>query len=262
MTLLIIDADHISHRAAASCQPTKAKSYQEEEHVALSRAKGIIEGLAYTYNNPTMEFYIAGENNWRKEFYPEYKANRAQQERPAHLDAVREMLVTEYSASVVNDMEVDDMCGIRMTQEEWQYKELQDYRGKVVCVSLDKDLLQVPGYHYSWEISGTTSTGTKWVKPAQEILVSPLDGLRRFYKQVVLGDQSDNIPGFDGKFRSSMPKFIQALVEPIDYMTEEIDMYQHCAKLYLEAGNSTDNMVRNAKLLYVMRKHDERWTIP
>jgi hypothetical protein len=32
-------------------------------------------------------------------------------------------------------------------------------------------------------------------------MVSPLEGLRNFYFQLIMGDKTDNIPGYDGKMR-------------------------------------------------------------
>jgi hypothetical protein len=252
MTLLIVDADHISHRAAASCEPTKAKPFTADKEIALSRCRSMVDNLRQRYNDPEMEFHISGEGNWRYEVYPEYKANRKNTARPTWLNDVREFMVVEYKASITNEMEVDDICGIRLTQE-------RDRPEKVVCASLDKDLLQLPGYHYSWEISGTTSTGKTWVREESEVLITPLDGLRRFYCQVIQGDQADHIPAFDGKYRSSTPLFVQALLNPIMEMKEEKEMYDHCVEVY---QGDTETMHRNAQVLYIMKDYNDKWLPP
>jgi hypothetical protein len=222
----------------------------------------MVENLKRRYNDPEMEFHISGEGNWRYDVYPEYKANRKSMTRPTWLDAVREFMVLEYKASITNDMEVDDICGIRLTQE-------RERPEKVVCASLDKDLLQLPGYHYSWEISGTTSTGKTWVREESEVLITPLDGLRRFYGQVIQGDSADHIPAFDGKFRSSTPQFVQRLLNPLQEMTEEKEMYEYCLSVYEdECGNPMrfeeikQIMHRNASVLYIMKDYNDKWTPP
>lgn len=123
---------------------------------------------------------------------------------------------------------------------------------QVICVSNDKDLLQLPGWHYNFVNKTMT-------------LVSPLDGLRTFYKQLILGDKTDNIPGFDGKLRSECPKFIGKLQEPIDEMTEEIDMYNHVFSVYFDWQGNDDIetiMHRNAQLLYILKEEDKFWTPP
>jgi 5'-3' exonuclease len=113
---LIIDGDHISYRAASSCEPTKAKPYLEELEYALGRAEDIMQRIMYETNATSYELYIAGEGNWRLEIYPEYKANRKDKPKPTWLEEVREYLITKWKAEIVNGKEVDDMCGIRMTQ--------------------------------------------------------------------------------------------------------------------------------------------------
>lgn len=118
---------------------------------------------------------------------------------------------------------------------------------QVICVSNDKDLLQLPGWHYNFVNKTMT-------------LVSPLDGLRTFYKQLILGDKTDNIPGFDGKLRSECPKFIAKLQEPIDEMTDEVDMYEYVKQIY---QNESDVVLhRNAKLLYILKNEEEYWHPP
>lgn len=259
---LIIDADHLVYRAAGSCEPTKAKPYRESPEQAIWRVEDIIAGIAIDLNSQDWEFYIGGENNWRKIFYPEYKANRKDVRIPEYNELVREHLVLKYKAEIVNDKEVDDACGIRLTQEG----------DNGVCVSLDKDLLTVPGNHWNF------------VK-RKKYLISPLDGLRNFYGQLITGDASDNIPGFDGKIRSPTRKtedgykyaiFLEKLLEPLEEMAEERQMYSYVKRLYEEAilslpgaHHSTAGSVdvlpvlhRNAKLLYIWRKEDDSWQIP
>lgn len=205
----------------------------------------MIERICLATNSSEIECYIGGSDNFRYKIYPEYKANRTK-EKPHYLEACREMLVTQYKATVVNGMETDDALGIAQTK----------YDGNSRICSLDKDLLQIPGLHFNW-VTGISR------------LVSPLDGLRTYYKQLILGDRTDNIPGYDGKLRSECPKFIAKLQEPIDEMTEEIDMYKHVCQVYVDScvGNQESDyalkdMHRNAQLLYILKEEDKFWTPP
>lgn len=149
------------------------------------------------------------------------------------------MLVTEYKATVVNNYETDDALGIAQTK----------YDGNSRIVSLDKDLLQCPGWHY------------QWVNPL-EILISPLDGLRRLYKQAILGDKTDNIKGFDGALRSQCPKFVEKIQAPLDEMTNEKEMYDFVLQVYLNANNTQEALDINMQLLYILREENKYWTRP
>lgn len=255
---IIIDGDHISYRSAASCSPTKNKPHQEGLEEAIWRAESMYRQIQLDLNSDDCELYISGEGNWRYAIFPEYKANRKDQVKPLWLQEVREHLLLKYKAEIVNDKEVDDICGIRLTQEA-----LQGNADTTICASLDKDLLTVPGWHYSWETRGAT-----WVKPAKRVLVSPYDALRNFYKQVITGDGADGVPAFDGKMRSATPQFVQKLLDPLDSMTEEYIMWQYVLDVYeehrlpQEDWEYADRAVRNASVLHIQTSEGSMWQPP
>ena len=133
--------------------------------------------------------FLSGENNFRYDIYPEYKANRPKQ-KPRHLKALKEYLVEKYGAQVSDGCEADDLLGIE--QCRWLNYTDGSKSSTIIC-SLDKDLRMIPGNHYSFEISGTSSKGQPWVRPAERCVVEPFDGLRHFYLQCLIGDTADNI---------------------------------------------------------------------
>jgi len=235
--LLIIDSDHLTYRNAASCEPTKTRLDRAELHIAISRMEWSINNIFEKTGSDKYEMYIGGDNNFRKEIYPLYKANRANMKKPMWLEDCREHLMVKWGAKIINGMEVDDMCGIRMSCV---------HSIAPICVSLDKDLLQIPGRHYNFVNDEHT-------------IVSELEGMRRFYKQIILGDLSDNIPGYDGKYRDKVPKFIKAMQDPLDSLEEEVEMYEHVCAVY---GGDTERVDLHAQLLYVLRKEEQHWQNP
>lgn len=239
MTLALIDGDLICYRCAASAE-------HEEVDTAESRAQVLLERLLHEVNASDYELYIGGGNNYRYKLYPEYKGNRTQP-KPKWLQEVREFLVKQYKAQIVNDIEVDDRLGIQQTKYQLD---------SIIC-SLDKDLLQIPGRHYSWEIQGTSSIGNVWTRPAELKFVSPFDGIRTFYKQLILGDQSDNIPGFDGTLRNKVPKFVEKLQEPINSMFDEGEMYEYVKSIFKIEGIDTF-----AQLLWILKEEEGFWKPP
>ena len=239
MTLALIDGDLICYRCAASAE-------HEELDVAESRAHLLLDRILHETNALDYELYIAGSNNFRYKLYPEYKGNRTQP-KPRWLQEVREYLVKQCKAQIVNDIEVDDKLGIQQTKYQLE---------SIIC-SLDKDLLQIPGRHFSWEIQGTSSTGKVWTRPAGVRFISPFDGTRIFYKQLLLGDQSDNIPGFDGKLRNTTPKFVAALQEPINSMFDEFEMYE-----YVKSQFKIDGIDTFAQLLWILKEEEGFWKVP
>jgi 5'-3' exonuclease len=147
----------------------------EDFNIAAWRMSDLIERTLDATKATSFQCYLTAskdETVFRKKTYPEYKQNR-KAPRPKHYDALREFLVTEWKAKMVSYMEADDAIGIDSSS------------GNCVVVSIDKDLLQIPGLHYNF------------VKETfQE--VTPIEGTRFFYKQCLTGDVADNVKGIAG----------------------------------------------------------------
>lgn len=149
----------------------------ESEEVAIKNLKNIIQGITGTLCLEDVfkgEFYLTGPTNFRNYIavQKEYKGNRVQL-KPKHYKALRSYLIDKCGAKVSHDQEADDELGI----EADKYPD-----GKVVIVSNDKDLDQVVGYHYNWV--------TK-----EQYYIDDEQAIRLFYKQLLMGDAVDNIPG-------------------------------------------------------------------
>ena len=244
--ICLLDADIIAYRCSASAE-------KEPLYVALSRMDELIKRILYENNTEDYQCFLGGEGNWRTAIYPEYKANRKDTPRPQWLKDCKNYLRESYKATSEDGLEADDLLGIYATE----------YGLDSVICSIDKDLLQIPGNHYQWEISGTGPSGKQWIKPAYMGITSPLQGLRRFYGQVISGDGTDNVPSFDGKIRNSIPKFVEAYIQHLDDMQEEEEMYSFCYDLY--DGDVADNkftLHTNAQVLYVLKEREVFWKPP
>jgi hypothetical protein len=234
--LALIDGDSIAYRAAASCEPTKTKLERERLEFALGRCNDTIHKILYDTNAPLYELYIGGGPNFRHLIDPNYKANRSEMIRPEHLEQVREYMVTKWKAKVVEGIEAEDAVGIAA------YSCAEDF---IIC-HIDKDLNQYPGWHYNFVTHET-------------YYVTPLQGWRSFYTQLILGDRVDNIPGFDGKMRPKPPKFLQPYIDQINEAQSTEAMYQIVHSIY-ELGDEA--LLRNGQLLYLQKEPDDTWSPP
>jgi DNA polymerase-1 len=238
-TLALLDADIIAFRCSASAE-------NDPQEIAEIRCDELIRKILHDTNSLHYKTFLTGTDNFRKKLFPEYKANRKDKPRPKWLQACRDHLVKYWHAEIVDGKEADDALGIEQTAHELD---------SVIC-SIDKDLLQIPGFHYNF------------VKQ-EEKFISPFDGMRNFYKQLITGDSADNIPAFDGKLRNSIPKFVQKLLDPLDEMIEELDMYNYAYKVWEEEfGNPLgfkhleERLHTHASLLYIWRKENDKWIKP
>ena len=238
MTVALIDADLVAYRCAASCEKREKGELiaLDPVEIAIARADTLIHDILYGTQADEYRAFLSGKNNFRYKINPNYKANRRDTPKPEHLDACREFLATEWKASVTEGYEADDALGINQTDNT------------IIC-SLDKDLRMIPGKHYSWQIEGTSVNGKKWIREASLTEVSPIDGLRTFYKQMLIGDTSDNITGIRGIGEVKAAKLI-------DHLTTEESMFGEVYRMY----SDDTRFYMNADCLWVLQKEDTQYS--
>jgi 5'-3' exonuclease len=118
-----------------------------------------------------------------------------------------------------------------------QVKSFSKTDDTIIC-SIDKDLLQIPGRHFNF-VKGTS----------QE--VSELEGLRHFYKQLLIGDTSDNVFCVRGIGPVKAGKLL-------DHINDPSLMYEIVSSQY----DSIDRMHMNAKVLWIRQKENQIWEPP
>lgn len=225
----LIDGDIVCYRCAAATE-------NDTEDIARWQAGEMMRRILHETNAMRYQCFISGSDNFRYAVYPQYKANRKDLPKPRHLQAVREHLVVEWQSVIANGVEADDLLGIAQCAE---------HDGDTVICSIDKDLLMIPGRHYNF------------VKQESRH-VSPLEGIRHFYGQLIMGDRSDNIPGYDSKMRVKIPKFLEHHFQLLDEMTEEYDMFEYVRDMY----EDKEQMIVNGKVLWIMRREGDFWQPP
>jgi len=227
MTTALIDADIVAYRCAAA-------SEKEPYDVALLRADELMRRIIQETESDTYKAFLTGSDNYRYKYNPEYKANRKDTPRPVHLQAVREFLCTEWNASVEDGQEADDAMGIYQTT----------YPDTIIC-SIDKDLLMIPGEHYDF------------VKNIRRDIYH-IPAIRHFYWQLIMGDRTDNVFGFDGIARQKVPKKLEPIMEQLESFDDEFDMCKFVRELY----NDDDTLVKNGICLWIRRQEGEIWVPP
>lgn len=242
--ICLIDGDIIAYRCAASCE--KQGVVTEDLGVAQGRANELLRRIVDT-NSPEQDFVVvlSGGTNFRKTINPDYKANRKDQVEPRWLKETKQFLVDNWGAEVTHNIEADDRLAILQTQHG---------DNSIIC-TLDKDLRQVPGWHYSWEISGTSVNGLQWVRPEEKLFVSPQEGLFNFYWQLIMGDATDNVFGFDGKARQKVPKFLEPWYYEMQTMSSELELLDFVRDKY----NDDERLLMNGVCLWVQREEGQDW---
>lgn len=226
---LLIDGDLVAFRCAATAE-------QEECSIAIARTNEFMEKLLAETSATEYETFLSGSKNFRYTIFPEYKANRIGKYRPRWEKECKNFLREEWQAHSEETLEADDLLAIRQT-------ELKDT--SIIC-SIDKDLKQVPGWHYHWE---QTRLG-KVVAEAKLFYVNEHEALLHFYTQLIIGDTADGIKGVVGAGKKAA-----AVLE--NCVTEE-EMFNIVREMY----SCDEEMLMNGQVLYMLRERDKLWEFP
>ena len=213
---VLIDGDIVYYRCAAV-------SENEEVDAATYRCDELIRRIIHDTHSTEYQVFINGTDNFRFAVDSEYKAHRKDVPKPKWLEQCREHIVTHWQTTMSNGIETDDELGLAATFM-WENDE------PFIIASLDKDLLQLPGKHFNF------------VKN-EFVFISPQDGLRNFYKQMLIGDPADNIKGVTGIGKVKAGR-------AIDPLYEEKDMYELVLSLY----SDEERFKRTAQLLWILKQ--------
>lgn len=211
----LIDADIVAYRVACTLSDDDAEDY------AYARAEDLIDQILVNTEATEYHLYLTGKDNYRYSLYPEYKAHRPK-EKPFWLEKVRQYLIANFNAEVVNGQEADDALGIAQTEDT------------IIC-SIDKDLLMIPGRHYNF------------VKD-EFIEVDHYGAMVHFYMQCLTGDRADNIKGIPG-----------IGIKKAERILAECYTEQQFFTAVREAYSNDEEFLMNGRVLWIRRKPNEDW---
>lgn len=204
----------------------------------LYLVKQSIETILEKTQADSYQIYIKGTGNFREEISKTrvYKGNRDVTHRPKYETQIREYLQKYWNAEAIDGMEVDDMVCIQQ----------QHSRNNHIICTIDKDLDQVPGWHFNYH------TGEKYWVDADQAMIN-------FYVQLLSGDFSDNVEGLPGVG----PKIAIKILEECN-ITDK-DLYQKCLEAYQERlgkRKGKQRLIEMANLIYLKRSTDDKWNPP
>lgn len=201
-----------------------------------------------------------------------YKGHREGNARD-NVDLVKQYYAKRFGAEWCEGYEADDA----MSMVQWD--DLKDWykicnndemavaqQANTVIASRDKDLDTVPGWHYKWWLRNTQKDRhgddiPPWqreVEKGDTYWVTKIEALRNFYKQLLMGDTADNIPGIYGVGEKS------AWIKQLDQMDEEEDMFEHVEEKYNKHYRNYGRqfMIENGQLLWMWRRIGDDWIPP
>ncbi len=183
--LAALDGDILLYRAA---------HYADAEGV--DALEGRIEADLEVWTPPGCDKLIVmlsddRANIFRKKFWPSYKEHRNAVKKPDCLGIAVEILKERVEWKFVPTLEADDLLGIMTSM------------GSAVCVTTDKDLRQVSGWHWNPDRNMDAPR-----------FIDPIQGSRWFHTQWVSGDTTDHFPGIPGLGPAKTAKLVLDQLDP------------------------------------------------
>ena len=175
---VLIDADILTYKLGFALEG-------EPKFFVKSKLDKYIKDMLEDTGCKEYQLYLTGKNNFRHTVTDSYKANRKDSPKPKYYAKIRELMVRDWGAEVIDGMEADDKLGLEQTEH-------------TMIASIDKDLLIVSGWHFN-------------LNSREKKLVTDEEGDRFFYKQMLMGDNVDNIKAIKGIGTKTADKLLDAI---------------------------------------------------
>lgn len=174
---LLFDADIIAFKAAAATeQPINwgdgiwtLHGYEQD---VIDHAMSYMQSVADKLDTQDVLLFLTGANNWRKDILPSYKSNRKDTRKPLMLPFIRQFMVDNLGATIVDTFEADDLLGIEATSTD-----------DCIIVSEDKDLKTIPAMVYNPQ------------KDDAPVLIPEFTAAWNHMFQTLTGDSTDGYSG-------------------------------------------------------------------
>lgn len=183
--LIVFDCESFLFKSAVACKTLRQSKedpyiYQEcyDLRQGIDFFNKTIDSLKSRLASNDIVMVVGDNNNWRKEYYPDYKANRNKEKDPTMVPIIKKYIYDNYDVVSLPNLEADDTCRIINEDDT-------NYPTRKVLVSIDKDFKTFPCELYN---------------PDKDTLqvINKDEAEYNLKLQVLMGDKSDNYPGVKG----------------------------------------------------------------
>ncbi len=227
---LVIDADIILYQSAVGAQEVIAWDDENKTiNADINKAKNTFRKTIKEYQKFTgvdpFVLCFTSPTNFRKQIWPEYKANRSAADRPVLLKPLKDWAFEVYPCMMVDQLEADDLLGIMATK----------HPGEVIICSMDKDLKGTPGKLMKVGVKGK-----------HEMLEISHEEAKAFhFIQTMTGDGCDGYYGIHG----IGPKKAQK------YLDKYGNRWEAVVQCYLDNNKTEEEALQNARMAKILDIH-------
>ena len=186
-------------------------------------------------------FFFTGATNFRNEIAKTQKYKARPSHKPYHYKNIKAYIKGIYPFREMEGLEADDLLAMFQSDET------------IIC-SRDKDLRQVAGWHFGWELNLQPQFGPYFVDGYGHIELDSKKKLRGwgpkfFLAQCITGDTVDSIPGLPNKG----PK---KALEALDGTSTYAEGLEAVREAYKPFGGD-DYLLEQGRLLHMTRELHE-----
>jgi len=194
----VLDGDILAYRAAW---------WADKEGVDLLENRLIqdVEDWSQHHANTLIAFSCNREDNFRRDYFPLYKRNRTSRAEPEHLSYAHEILDSNFDTIRRDKIEADDILGMLTSANTG------------TAVSIDKDLRNVPGWHWNPD------------KENEPVFITEEEADLTLHVQWLSGDSTDNIYGAWNWGPKKAEKLLSKL-DTEDWVAAIMEIYNTCPR--------------------------------
>jgi DNA polymerase-1 len=224
----LIDAEYYLFRAAAGCEFEAEWAPDDWTYLcrhgdAKAQFQDSIGEVREVLPDHQVVLVYGQSYSFRYGIWPQYKAKRKTLRRPAGYQELQKWAWSGAAArgwevATLPDIEGDDVLGVLYEEGD-------------VIVSVDKDMLTIPGLH---------------LRDGEVREVSRLEADRSFYGQVLTGDSTDGYPGCPGAGPVAAEKLLAGC-------TTEVQMWRAVMDAYEKKGFGQPYAIAQARCARILR---------
>jgi 5'-3' exonuclease len=222
----ILDGDIIAYRLAHRFEPVGIDNEDFEQAAEVQVADWIPQGI----DKFEIAFSCSRRDNFRKDYLPDYKEHRTSLATPTYLKDIISYLKATYPSVVATRLEADDIMGLS--------------QHKAVTVTIDKDLLSVPGWIWNPDKDGFRGP---W-------LVSEVRALGTLCLQWIMGDRTDNIPGIKGLGPKKAWDILTQSGHPVNWPYAVLATYE-------SKGYTPEDALATFRGVYILRDNELKYPL-
>ncbi len=233
---LLIDGDVYAYQAASATERVVTFDNVNFQRVgslpdAVVSFENKLASLLKRFKTASYIIALTDVDNFRKDLLPSYKGNRNPREKPFCLTALRAHILAEHKTYQRPGLEADDVLGILATSARIFPKDTRR-----VIVSVDKDMLSIPGEYYNSKLDILYAT-------------APEEAAYRHCFQTLTGDPTD---GYHG-----CPKVGPRKAERIlDGLTGYAELWPAVVAAFENAGLTEADALVQARMARILHASD------